>query len=162
MTRLLPFPLGSAALFVLWLVLNQTISVGQILLGLSVSLAGGLALDALDAPSARLGSVGAVFRLFARVVADIVRSNIAVGYIILAFRPRERTSGFIHIPLELSHPYGLAALACIITSTPGTLWVDFDSTSGMLTIHVLDLIDEEEWSRTIKGRYERLLLEIFR
>ena len=27
----------------------------------------------------------------------------------------------------------------------------------MLTIHVLDLIDESEWVRTIKGRYERLL-----
>jgi len=30
-----------------------------------------------------------------------------------------------------------------------------------LTIHVLDLVDETEWVRTIKGRYERLLLEIF-
>jgi multicomponent K+:H+ antiporter subunit E len=28
-------------------------------------------------------------------------------------------------------------------------------------IHVLDLIDESEWVDTIKGRYERLLLEIF-
>jgi len=31
----------------------------------------------------------------------------------------------------------------------------------MLTIHVLDLIDENAWIRTIKHRYERLLLEIF-
>jgi multicomponent K+:H+ antiporter subunit E len=30
-----------------------------------------------------------------------------------------------------------------------------------LTIHVLDLIDEREWIRTIKNRYERRLLEIF-
>ena len=28
-------------------------------------------------------------------------------------------------------------------------------------IHVLDLIDESEWVRTIKSRYERHLLEIF-
>ena len=28
-------------------------------------------------------------------------------------------------------------------------------------IHVLDLIDEKTWIRTIKGRYERLLLDIF-
>jgi multicomponent K+:H+ antiporter subunit E len=162
MTHLLPFPFASAALFVLWLMLNQTLSVGQILLGLGVSLAGGLALAALDAPKARLRPVAAVLRLSALVAADIVRSNVAVAQIILGLRSRERISGFIDIPLELSHPYGLAALACIITSTPGTLWVDFDSTSGTLTIHVLDLIDEEEWSRTIKGRYERLLLEIFR
>jgi len=57
--------------------------------------------------------------------------------------------------------YGLATLACIITSTPGTLWVDFNEASGTLTIHVLDLVDETEWVRTIKGRYERPLLEIF-
>ena len=31
----------------------------------------------------------------------------------------------------------------------------------VLTIHVLDLIDESEWIRTIKNRYERRLLEIF-
>jgi multicomponent K+:H+ antiporter subunit E len=29
-------------------------------------------------------------------------------------------------------------------------------------MHILDLIDEETWIRTIKGRYERLLLEIVR
>jgi multicomponent K+:H+ antiporter subunit E len=52
-------------------------------------------------------------------------------------------------------------LACIITSTPGTLWVNFDAAKRILIIHVLDLIDESEWVRTIKGRYERLLLEIF-
>ena len=28
-------------------------------------------------------------------------------------------------------------------------------------IHVLDLVDENEWIRTIKGRYEQPLLEIF-
>jgi multicomponent K+:H+ antiporter subunit E len=31
----------------------------------------------------------------------------------------------------------------------------------LLMIHVLDLIDESVWIDTIKGRYERLLLEIF-
>ena len=31
----------------------------------------------------------------------------------------------------------------------------------MLTIHVLDLIDEKSWIHTIKDRYERRLLEIF-
>ena len=65
------------------------------------------------------------------------------------------------IPLDIRNPYGLALLACIITSTPGTLWVNFDAQKGVLMIHVLDLIDEGEWIRTIKGRYERLLLEIF-
>lgn len=52
-------------------------------------------------------------------------------------------------------------LACIITSTPGTAWARYDSARGVLTIHVLDLIDEQAWLRTIKDRYERRLREIF-
>ena len=92
---------------------------------------------------------------------DIIRSNVAVGRIILGLGRRQRTSGFVNIPLELRNPYGLAILACIITSTPGTLWVNFDRQRGLLVIHVLDLIDEDDWIRTIKNRYERRLLEIF-
>jgi multicomponent K+:H+ antiporter subunit E len=84
-----------------------------------------------------------------------------VARIVLGPRRSDVTSGFMNIPLEMRAPYGLAALAIIITSTPGTLWVDFDSARGVLTIHVLDLIDEEAWIATIKQRYERRLMEIF-
>jgi multicomponent K+:H+ antiporter subunit E len=161
MTRLLPFPIASASLLVLWLLLNQTLSLGHILLGGAVALVGGWALSALEPPKARPRRLGALFRLAALVFADIVRSNVAVASIILGRERRRWTSGFVEIPVELRHPYGLAMLACIITSTPGTLWVDFNEASGTLTIHVLDLVDKTEWVRTIKDRYERLLLEIF-
>jgi multicomponent K+:H+ antiporter subunit E len=161
MTWLLPHPLVSAGLLLLWLLLNQTISLGHILLGCAVALAGGWALYALRPPEALIGRPSAILQLVLRVGADIVRSNIAVARIVLGFGGRERTSGFVNIPLDLRDPYGLAALACIITSTPGTLWVKHDPATGVLTIHVLDLIDEGDWFRTIKGRYERLLLEIF-
>ncbi len=161
MTKLLPFPIMSASLVALWLFLNQTLSPGHILLGLLVALVGGWALVALDIPKAHLRRPATVFRLIALVFADIVRSNIAVARIILGPERKGRRSGFIKIRLELRDPYGLATLACIITSTPGTLWVDFDAESGILTIHVLDLVDEVEWIHTIKERYEALLREMF-
>jgi multicomponent K+:H+ antiporter subunit E len=161
MTRLLPFPIVSTGLLALWVLLNQALSPGHILLGAGIGLVGGWLLAALEAPQARVRRLAAILRLAAFVVADIVRSNIAVARIILGLERRRWASGFVEIPLELRDPYGLAALACIITSTPGTLWVDFDEARGALTIHVLDLVDESEWLRTIKGRYERLLLEIF-
>ena len=160
MTRLVPFPMVSAGLLVLWLLLNG-LSVGHILLGGTVALIGGWAFAVLEPPKMRLRRPLTVLRLATFVFADIVRSNVAVARIILGLEPRRWTSGFVEVPLELRHPYGLATLACIITSTPGTLWVDFNEASGTLTIHVLDLVDETEWVRTIKGRYERLLLEIF-
>jgi multicomponent K+:H+ antiporter subunit E len=160
MRRLLPFPIASAAVLALWLLLNQSLSLGHLLLGGVAALVGGWTLAALELPKARPRRLGALCRLLALVLADIVRSNIAVARIILGLE-RRRTSGFVDIPLELRNPYGLAMLACIITATPGTLWVDFDDASGTLTIHVLDLVDQSEWLRVVKGRYERLLLEIF-
>lgn len=161
MRRLLPFPLASAGLLIMWLVLNQTLALGHILLGILAAISGGLVLAVLQAPRIRMRRWSAVIRLSALVIADIIRSNIAVARIILRLGARQRTSGFVDIPLDLHNPYGLAALSCIITSTPGTLWAHFDSRTGTLTIHVLDLIDKADWLRTIKGRYERLLLEIF-
>ena len=49
----------------------------------------------------------------------------------------------------------------IITATPGTTWVRYDRAAGVVTIHVLDLVDEQAWIRLFKQRYERHLLEIF-
>jgi multicomponent K+:H+ antiporter subunit E len=161
MTRLLPFPIVSASLLAFWLLLNQTLSPGHILLGSAVAVIGGWGLAALQPPKVHPRRLGAIFRLAAVVFVDIVRSNIAVARIILGPKRKERTPGFVEIPLELRNPYGLAALACIITSTPGTLWVDFNEASGILTIHVLDLVDKTEWVRTIKERYEQRLMEVF-
>ena len=161
MRRLLPFPLLSASLLAMWLLVNQTLAFGHILLGGILALCGAATVAVLQLPKARIRRPGAIVRLFFRVLTDIIRSNIAVARIILHPGQRRRTSGFVNIPLDLRDSYGLAVLACIITCTPGTVWVDFDPGSGMLMIHVLDLIDENTWIGIIKGRYERLLLEIF-
>jgi len=161
MTRLLPYPLASACLLILWLILNQSLSFGQFLIGCVVALVGGWMLVSLQLPKVRVRRTGTLLRLLGIVLVDVIRSNIAVGGIILGLGRRQRTPGFVNIALKLRNPYGLAALACIITATPGTLWLNFDAGDGVLTIHVLDLVDESEWISTIKTRYERHLLEIF-
>ena len=66
----------------------------------------------------------------------------------------------IVVPLDLRDPTGLAILACIVTSTPGTAWVEYSSTESKLLLHVFDLVDEAYWIDLIKNRYERLLLDI--
>ncbi len=96
------------------------------------------------------------------VFVDIVRSNIAVGRIILGLvRDRTIRSGLLEIPLDLRDPHGLAVLATIITSTPGTVWVDHEADRAMLTVHILDMRDPQTWIRVIKDRYERPLIRIF-
>ena len=161
MRRWLPFPLLTVSLLALWLLLAGSLAPGTIILGGVLAIGAAQALTALTPPKTRLQRPRAVFRLALVVLAEIARSNWAVARIILLPATRQRRSGFVRIPLDMRVPHGLAALACIITATPGTLWVEYDSADNTMLLHVLDLIDEEEWVRIIKGRYETRLMEIF-
>jgi multicomponent K+:H+ antiporter subunit E len=159
MSRWVPYPLLSVALFAAWLLLNETLAAAHIILGIALGLAGGRILAALEPPYRQPRRAAVAVELFFLVLADIVRSNIAVARIVLG-PGTKRTAGFLSLPLELRHPAGLAAVACIITATPGTSWARYDAARNILTIHVLDLLDEEEWIRIFKQRYERRLREI--
>lgn len=160
MTRLVPHPLLAAALFLMWLVLGTTYSAGWILLGIPVAVGGAWAMSALRLDRPRLRRPGAALRLARLVVVDVIRSNLAVARII-AGRGRQGTSSFMTIPLDLRDPGGLAILACILTATPGTIWMSYERATGVLLLHILDLVDEAAWIRLVKRRYEPLLLEIF-
>jgi len=58
-------------------------------------------------------------------------------------------------------PFALAVLAVILTSTPGSAWLEYDSNENSVLLHILDLQNETVWRDTIKNRYEKLLMEIF-
>ncbi len=150
-----------ATLVAMWLLLNQTLALAHGLLALAIAAAAVSGYALLRPPAIRVRSLGTAVVLMGVVLADIARSNLAVARIVCGARTSSRTAGFVDIPLELRNPAGLAALACIITSTPGTAWAGYDSARGVLTMHILDLIDEREWIRIVKQRYERRLLEIF-
>ena len=160
MTRWLPYPLLSAALLATWLLLNESPGAGHFLLGAALGVGGGLLLARLQPPQGRPRRARAGVELFFLVLADIVRSNIAVARIVMRPHRPGRTAGFLSLPLELRHPFGLAVIACIVTATPGTSWARYDAARNIVTIHVLDLADEEEWIRIFKQRYERRLREI--
>ena len=150
-------------LLVMWLLLNDSSSMGTVALGILLAALLGWALAA-----SRLRPVKAcprhpltILRLVAHVAIDICKSNIAVAKLIWLGRHANAAPGFLKIPLRIRDPHGLAALACIVTYTPGTVWSDYSEADGLLTLHVLDLKDEEAWRQTIQQRYERPLMEIF-
>jgi multicomponent K+:H+ antiporter subunit E len=162
MRRLLPYPLLALGFLLLWLLLQESVSTGAIVFGAVLAVAGSGVLVALGVPRGRLGRLRPLPGLLRDVAVEVVRSNTAVARIILQPRaPAERRSGFVRIPLDLRNPYGLSALACILTAAPGTVWVDYDARGGTMLLHVLDLVDEETWVRTIKDKWERRLMEIF-
>ncbi|MCG2839714.1 Na+/H+ antiporter subunit E [Sandaracinobacter sp. RS1-74] len=161
MKRILPYPLFGLALLVMWLLLMQSISPGQILLGCLVALIATNAMSALQPETANIRFGMAMLRLPLVVLQDIFRSNLAVGRIILQGQRQHIRSGFLQIPLDMRDRFGLGVLAIILTATPGTLWVQYDRSRNLLLLHVLDFVDPDHWVELIKERYERLLMEIF-
>lgn len=159
MTRFVPHPLLTVGLVLMWLLLNR-FSLGHLVLGTAVALVAGRAMAALDPIRPRIRRWDLVATLSLRVMVDILRSNFAVARLV-TFGSGRRHAGFVEIDLALRDPTALAALAIIVTSTPGTAWMDYDATRGRLLIHVFDLVEPDEWRSTINDRYASLLKEIF-
>lgn len=159
MNRVVPFPLLALSLFGMWVLLTG-FSIGHILLGMLVALVVSRVMLSLrpEKPIVRFGRP--MVKLAVILLRDIIRSNIAVSKIVLTERT-ERHSAFVELPITLRSPYALASLAIMITATPGTLWVQHDPYRNVVLIHILDLVNEEEWIRLIKNDYEPLLMEIF-
>ncbi|MBB5222672.1 multicomponent K+:H+ antiporter subunit E [Amaricoccus macauensis] len=160
MSRILPHPLLSLGVVIMWLLLNR-VSPGHLVLGAAVALVVGQAMAALEPSRPRIRRWDKVVVLCVRVVLDIIVSNVAVARIILGGGRAGRRAGFVEIDLDISDPTALAVLAVIVTATPGTAWIDYDAAHGRLLLHVFDLADPEEWRETVNQRYGRLLKEIF-
>ena len=148
-------------LTVLWLVLQQTIAPEQVVIGVVLAILLAWASSKLRPVRAPLRRLDLATALILVVLVEIVRSNIAVARVVLNLVRHEVRSGFVQIPLELRDPHGLAALAAIVTATPGTVWAGLSADGKILTLHILDIEDEQKWIRYIKDRFERPLLRIF-
>lgn len=156
-----PYPLLSLLLLGFWLLVNQSVSPGQILLGTVLSVSLSWAMVNLEPSKSRLRRPGAAFRLTGAVIKDIAQSNVAVLGTVLSRRKPPIQSTFVMIELTLKDENALALLACILTTTPGTAWLEYDRQTRMLLIHVLDTADGKDWQSIVTHRYERLLKEIF-
>lgn len=157
---MIPYPLLTLSLILMWLLLNG-FTPGHMVLGIVVAVFASWAMASLRPDKPKLRKWYLLPKLGAIVLYDIVRSNIAVASIILRGRQKGHVQGFLTLPLEIEDRTALAILAVILTSTPGSAWLEYDSNDRTVLLHVLDLVDEAQWIDTIKNRYERLLLEIF-
>lgn len=164
MKRILPSPLLSATLLATWLLMNNSLAAGQIVLGLVLAIAVPAVTARLREKSfagARRFARGAVAaRLALRLLGDIVVSNIEVARRILgpesALEPR-----FVWVPLDIRDARGIAALMAVVTLTPGTVSADLSPDRRRLLVHGLHVPDEAELVATVKQRYEAPLMEIF-
>lgn len=163
--RVVPHPVWSLVLALVWLSLNGSVSAGHLLLAALVGLGVPWLLQPLwPAPPSRFRSpLRAAWKslAFGALVAwDVVVANLQVARAVLSPLDRLRP-GFATVPIDLDDPRAVAVLAHAITLTPGTLTVDVAPDARSLTVHALDMPDPEATVRAIRERYERRVREIF-
>jgi multicomponent K+:H+ antiporter subunit E len=156
----LPRPALSVLLLLMWLLLNNSIAFGQILLG--CVLAVGIPHLAPRRHTAPL-SIKAPARFIAYiglVLADMIRANFTVARQVLG-RNSALKPHFFDVPLDLTHPIAISLFAGTITLTPGTVSCEIDASNQFLRVHALHTDNPIDEIHTLKQRYEARLSQIF-
>ena len=161
MKRWLPSPPLSIALFVVWLLLNQSLHPATLLMAALLAVVVPLLTQGLRPARVRMRRPAVATRLLGVVVYDLYLSAMEVARLLLTRRTRDLRAHFVQVPLDLRDPNGLAVLAMILCLTPGTAWAELARDGKMLSIHMFNLDDDKAFIDRVKARYERPLMEIF-
>lgn len=160
MRAVLPAPVTSLGILVIWLLLNGA-TIGHGLLGATLAIVLPLVMPRLrEAGPANLHAPGAALSLLGVFLYDVLMSNIDVARRVLG--PESRIHpGYIRVPLDIRDPRAVSVLASIITMTPGTLSAALEAEGRVLLVHCFHLTDPEATVASIKSRYEAPLRRIF-
>lgn len=163
MKRMLPSPVLSVLIAVLWLMLNQSLALTDWIMAAILSIAVPLFVNSLRPTPVRIRKPWLFARLVLLINYDILVSNLKVARLILSPRANDRTSRFVRIPLDVRDPNALAVLSIALCLTPGTAWAEIALDRSALLMHVLELREDEveAFVAMVKRRYERPLMEIF-
>lgn len=158
--RWLPNPVLTLLLTLLWLLLNNTLNLGHLLLGLFLGWTIPLLVRGflVEVPVVRRPLQLCLFMLM--VFYDIVRANLTVAKLVLGPTSKLQPA-FVEVPMLIEDDFVLAVLTSIISLTPGTVSSGLSPDHKTLLLHALDAPDIEALVAEIKTRYEAPLLEIF-
>lgn len=161
LARIVPHPLLSLTLLLVWLALVNKVTVGNVILGAGFGLVIPMLTRAYWPDRPRLRNPLMVIEYTLVVLWDIVVANVQVAMILL-FRPEARIrSAWICVPVDLTSAEAITVLAGTITMTPGTVSATLSADGAAILVHALDVDDPDAVRDQIKTRYERRLKEIF-
>lgn len=160
MTTLLPHPVFSLVILVLWAVVNNSVAPGTLLLGALIAVVVPRYSHHFWPYHIPVRKPWRLFRLLGVVLLDIVVANFQAAKLILGPR-RALRPGFVTLELELTDPVAITMLTSFISLTPGTVSAEVSADHRALSVHCLDIDDPDSVVAHIKQRYEQPLLEIF-
>lgn len=161
MTRAVPHPWLSVLLLIIWCLLQNSASLGNLLLGGALALFIPFATQAYWPGSPGAGRVLQFGTYTLIVIWDILVANFIVARKVLFVKNADLSPAWVSVPLEIEAPEAITILAATITLTPGTITSDMSSNNRALLVHCLDAPDPDAVRDEIKNRYERRLKEIF-
>lgn len=160
MRRLLPHPLLTPILALVWLLLNNSLAPGHIVLGLLFGWLIPLFTLRFWPETVRIRKPWTLVRFLAVFALDVFVANLSVARLILG-RPARLRPAFIEVPLDLESDLAISFLANTICLTPGTVSARLSPDRHSLLVHALDAPDPEAVRALIKSRYEAPLKEVF-
>lgn len=158
MKRLLPHPILSLMLLGLWLLLVNSVSPGQLLLGAALALLIPLYTARFWVAQMHIHKPLLLLRFFGVVLYDILVANVAVARLVVGPMDRVRP-GFVRMPLRLNGNVAISLLANTICLTPGTLSAYLSADRTELWVHALQADDPDAIVALIRDRYEQPLLD---
>ncbi len=157
---MLPMPFHSLLLFIVWLLLNNSFSAGQIVLATFFALTIPWLVTGMRDEQPKIRKPWLAVRYFFMVLKDILVANIQVALLIIG-PVKKLKPGFVAVPIHLDSDLGITILASTVSLTPGTVSAEVSKDKAWLYIHALHLENEEELINDIKQRYEKPIKEIF-
>jgi multicomponent Na+:H+ antiporter subunit E len=68
----------------------------------------------------------------------------------------------VKVPLDAKTNMEISILSNIISLTPGTLIMDVSDDKKVVYVHVMHLVDKDDFIKEIKLKFEKPLLELMR
>lgn len=159
---LLPHPLLTLLLALVWVMLQNEISAGMVVFGIILGIVIPRVTSIWWPDTPKFFHIGNMIGYSLIVIWDIMVANVQVAWVVLSVPNSRLKPAWIVVPLDLRQPEAITILAGTITLTPGTVSADFSESGRSLLVHVLHTDDPDAIVSDIKTRYERRLKEIFR
>jgi len=152
--------------FFTWLALTNVRDIEEVVAGLIVAALVTIVAGKFLITSEKSGHI--IRRIFSAIKYlikffwEMMKANLHVAFIVihpyLPIKP-----GIVKIKTKLTKDSAITVLTNSITLTPGTLTVDLNPEKKELYIHWIDVLstDVEKNTKTIGGKFEKLLTEVF-
>lgn len=140
----------------LWVALWGEVSVGNVAAGLAIAAVVEVAFPSGARVVHTVKVVPALsFTLF--VLWSVVTSSVRVMAAVLRPTPARTEVHMVDVALASSSPSIISITTNTISLTPGTLTIDHDPVTNVITVHVLGRIDEDEFRREVLAHEQRVV-----